>query len=110
MNLKSSPQRSEKRCWYQLVDEFMFDIAKIVSHAHANSMNAEGLKSTITSNMNIMEQRSGESTSKSPESNENIFMEYCIVEIRESNKSRMETLKASDDIKMILFISMQQIM
>jgi hypothetical protein len=112
MNMKSGSQRSEKCRWYQLVDEFMFDRANVVSHAHASAMNADGLKSTATSDTNTTEQRSGESTSKSPESKrkEDIFMERCIGEIRESSKSLMESLKASDDMKMALLMSMQQTM
>ena len=39
-----------------------------------------------------------------------MFMEHYIGEIRESSKSLMESLKANDDIKMALLISMQQTM
>ena len=37
-------------------------------------------------------------------------MERCIGEIRESSKSLIDSLNASDDMKMALFISMQQTM
>ena len=58
---------------------------------------------------NTTEQRSGESTSKSSESKhkEDIFFERCNGEIRDSSKSLMESMKASDDMKMALLISMQ---
>ena len=36
LNLKSGSQHSEKCRWFQLVDEFMFDRANVVSHAHVN--------------------------------------------------------------------------
>ena len=49
MNMKSGSQRSEKCCWYQLVDEFMYDRASVVSHAHASVVNPDGLKCTGTS-------------------------------------------------------------
>jgi hypothetical protein len=48
MNMKSDSQRSEKCCKYQLVDEFMFNRANVVSHTYANAVNVDGLKSTTT--------------------------------------------------------------
>ena len=112
LNLKSGSQRSEKCHWLQLVHEFMFDRANVVSHAHASAMDGDGVKCTTTSETNITEQRSGESSSKSPEPKrkEDIFMKRCIGEIRESSKSLMESLEANDDIKMALLMSMQQTM
>ena len=112
MNLKSSSQRSEKCQWYQLVDGFMFDRANVVLHAHASAMDGDGVKCTTTSETNTTEQRSGESTSKSlePKRKDKMFLERCIGEIRESSKSLMDSLKANDDIKMVLLMSMQQTM
>jgi hypothetical protein len=48
MNMKSGSQRSKKCRWYQLMDEFMFDRANVVSYTHANVVNVDGLKSTVT--------------------------------------------------------------
>ena len=112
MNMKSGSQCSEKCCWYQLVDEFMYDRANVVSHAHANAVNPDGPKCTGTSDTNTTEQRSGKSTSKSPEPKhkEDIFLEHCIGEIKDSSKSLMKSIKASDDMKTALFISMQETM
>jgi hypothetical protein len=67
MNLKLGFHGSEKCRWYQLIDAFMFDRTNIVSHAHVIIKNTNRLKSTATSDTNITDQRSGESTSKSPE-------------------------------------------
>ena len=112
LNLKSGSQRLEKYHWFQLVDEFMFDRANIVSHAHASAVGGDGVKCTTTSETNTTEQRSGESSFKSPEPKwkEDMFMERCIGEIRESSKGLMKSLKANDDIKMTLLMSMQQTM
>lgn len=112
MNAKSGSQRSEKCRWYQLVDEFMYDRANVVSHAHASAVNPDGPKCTSISDTNTTEQRSGESTSKSPEPKhkEEMFLERCIGEIRQSSQSLMDGMKASDDMKMALLISMQQTM
>ena len=112
MNLKSGSQRSEKCRWFQLVDEFMFDRANVVSHAHASAVEGDGVKCTTTTEPNIAENSGRDSTSKSPEPKrkEDLFMERCIDEIRESSKSLMEGLKATDDIKMALLMSMQQTM
>lgn len=67
MDLKSGSQRSEKCRWYQLVDEFMYDRANVVSYAQASAFNPDGPEVTYTSDTNPTEHRSGESTSKSPE-------------------------------------------
>ena len=106
MNMRSGSERSEKCRWYQLVDEFMSDRAHIVAHAHTSTMDPDGPKS------NTMEHKSGESTSKSPEPKhkDDIFLERCIGRIEESSKSLMDSLKASDDMKMTLLMSMQQTM
>lgn len=95
-----------------MVDEFMFDLANVVTHAHTSTRNADGLKSTVALDTNTTEQRSGKSTSKSPEPKrkEDIFMERCVGEIRESRKTLMKSLKASEDMKMVLLMSMQQTM
>ena len=112
MNMTSDSQRSEKCRWYQLVDEFMFDRANVVSHAHASAVNPDGLKCMATSDTNTMEQRCGDSSSKSPEPKrkDNIFMKWCIGEIRETSRNLMESMKASDNMKMALLMSMQQTM
>ena len=62
MNMKSGSQRSEKCDWYQLVDEFMFDKANVVSHAHASAMNPHRLKFTRTLDTKTAEHRSGKGT------------------------------------------------
>ena len=112
MHIKSGSQRSEKCRWYQLVDEFMFNRANVVSHAHASAINPDGPKYTATSNTNTTEQGSVESTSKSPDSKrkDDMFMKCCIRKIRESGRALMKSLKASDKIKMALLMSMQQTM
>ena len=88
----------------------MFDRANVVSHAYTNAVDGDGVKCTTTSEMNTTEQRNGESTSKSPEpkQKEDMSMERYIGEICESSKSLMESLKANDDMKMTLLMSMQQ--
>lgn len=90
----------------------MFDRANVVTHAHTSARNADGLKSTATSDTNTTEQRSDESTSKSPKSKrkEDIFMKCCIGEIRESNKILMKSLKVDEDMKLASLMSMQQTM
>ena len=112
MNLKSCSQRSEKCRWFQLVDEFMFDRANVVSHAHGSAVGGDGVKCTGTSETNITEQRSVECTSKSlePKRKEDIFMDRCISGIRESSKTLVESLKANEEIKMALLMSMQATM
>ena len=108
MNLKSDSQHSEKCRWYQLVDEFMYDMANVMSHAHASAFNLDGPAITGTSDTNTMEHRSGEGTSKSyePKRKEDIFLEQCIGKMKESSKNTSEFMKASDEIKMFLFMSM----
>lgn len=112
MNLRSGSHRSKKCQCYQFVDEFMHDRANVVSHAHASTMNPDGPKSASTYDTNTTEHRSGKSTSKSPEPRrkEDTFMERCTGEIRESSMTLMDSLKASDDMKMALLMSMQQTM
>ena len=102
MNAKSGSQRSEKCRWYQLVDEFMYDKANVVSHAHASAVNPDGPKGGATSDPNTSEICSGESTSKSPEPKrkEEIFLERCIGEIKDGSISLMQGMKSSDDMKM----------
>jgi hypothetical protein len=112
MNLKSDSQRSEKCRWYHLVDEFMFDIANVVSHAHTNGVDGDAVKCTITFDTNTTEQRSSDSTLKLSElkRKEDVFLERCLGEIRESSKNLMDNLKANDDIKLALLMSMQKTM
>ena len=112
MNMRSGSQWSENRRWYQLVDEFMSDRVHVISHAHTSATNPDGPKSTRASDTNITEHKNGESTSKSsePKRKEDIFMEWCISEIKVNSKNLMNSLKASDDMKMALFMNMQQTM
>ena len=112
MNMRSGSDRSEKCRWYQLVDEFMSDRAHVKAHAHASASNPEGPKSTCVSDTFTTDQKSGECSSKSPEPKckEDVFLDRCIGEMRESTKTLMDTIKASDDMKMSLLISMQQTM
>ena len=112
MNMRSGSDRSEKCRWYQLVDEFMSDRVHVVSHAHASATNPDGVKSTIASVTTSMEHNASESTSKSPEPKrkDDIFLERYIGRIEESSKAIMDTLKASDDMKMSILMSMQQTM
>ena len=108
MNLKSDLQRLEKCRWYHLVDEFMFDRANVMSHAHASVVDGDGVKCTVTSETNTTEQKNGESSSKSPEpkQKEDLFVEQCSGELKESSKILLDSLKANDDIKMALLMSM----
>lgn len=90
----------------------MSDRGNVVFHAHASVVNRDGVKPTSTSDSYTIEQRSGESMSKFPEPKrkEDIFMEQCIGEIRESSKSLMESSKAGEDMKMAILMNMQQTM
>ena len=112
MNMRSGSDRSEKCRWYQLVDEFMSDRAHVVSHAHASAMNPDGPKAASGSFPNNTDLKSGESTSKYPEPKrkDDIFLERCLTRIEDNSKNVMDSLKASDDLKMSLLISMQQTM
>ena len=112
LNLKSGGQRSEKCHWFQLVDEFMFDRANVVSHAHASAVGGDGVKCTMTSDTNTTEHRSVENTSKSPmpKRREEMLMERCVGDICETSKILMENLKANEEMKMALLMSMQQTM
>ena len=111
-NLKSGSERSEKCCWYTLVDEFMSDRANVVSHAHASATTPDGPKSTTATDILTPELKSGESTSSSPEPKrkEDVFLERCIGRIEESSKNLMDSLKSSDEMKMALLMSIQQTM
>ena len=112
MNMRSGSDRSEKCQWYQLVDEFMSDRAHNVAHAHASAMDPDGPKSASATDTNTMEHNARESTSKSPEPKrkEEIFLERCLGRIEESSTKLMDTLKASDEMKISLLMSMQQAM
>ena len=112
MHLKSGGQRSKKCRWFQMVDEFMFDRANVVLHAHASAVGGDGVKCTMTSDTNTTELRSEEITSKSPVPTrpQEMFMERCLGEIRETTKTLMESLKTNNDMKMALLMSMQQTM
>ena len=110
-NLKSGSERSEKCRWYTLVDEFISDRAHVISHTHASATNPDGLKKSSTTETNIMKFRSGEGTSNSPEPKrrEEVFMERCLGEIRESSKNLMDSMKTNNEMKMTLLLGMQQI-
>ena len=107
--MPSGSEHSEKCRWYQLVDEFVSDRVHVISHAHASTTNPDGPKFASASFTNTTEHKSGESTSKSPEPKrkDDIFLERCIGRIEESSKSLMNSLKASDNMKMALLMSMQ---
>ena len=94
------------------MDEFMSDRAHVVSHAHANTTNPDSPKATTFSDTNSIAHKSGECTSKPPEPKrkENVFLERCLGEIKESSKHIIDILKASEDMKMILLMSMQKTM
>ena len=110
MNMRSGSDRSEKCRWYQLVDEFMSDRAHVVSHAHASAMNPDGPIAASGSVLGNTDNKSGENTSKSPEpkSKDEIFLERCLDRIENNSDKLLGSLKASDDLKMSLLISMQQ--
>lgn len=110
MNMKSGAHRSEKCRWYQLVDEFMFDRANVVYHAHASAMGGDGVKCAITSD--TTDRKSVEVTSKSPEPRrkDDILFERCMGDMKETSKNLMDNLKANDDIKMALLMNIQQTM
>lgn len=112
MNMRSGSERSEKCRWYTLVDEFMSDRAHVVSHAHASASNPDGPKLSSTTETNTTKLRSGESVSKSPEPKrkDEVFMERCLGEIRETSTSLMNTMKSSEEMRMALLLSMQTTM
>ena len=112
MNMRSGSQRSEKCRWYLLVDEFMSDRAHVVAHVHASASKPDGPSSTTDSNTRTTAQKSGETTSKSPEPKrkKDIFLERCLSEMRESTKLLMDSMKASEEMKMVLLMSMQKTM
>ena len=112
MNMKSGSQRFKKCRWYQLVDEFMFDRTNVLSHAHASARNADGVNTTATSIAPTIDQKSGESTSKSPEPKRNPdpFMQQYLSEIRESSKNLTDTLKSIEEAKMSLLIDLKETM
>ena len=90
----------------------MSDRAHVVSHAHASATNPDGPKSTTFSDTNTSAHTSGECSSKSPEPKrkEDIFLERCLGEIRDSSTRLMESMKASEEMKMTLLMSMQKTM
>ena len=112
MNLKSRSQKSEKCRWFQLIDEFMFDHAHVVSHAHASTVNSDGPNLAAPSDSNTMDRRSSESTSKSPEPKRNadMLLERCMGDIRKGSKALMDSMKSIEKMKMALLLSMQQTM
>jgi hypothetical protein len=114
INTRFGEQRSEKCRWYTLVDEFMHDKANVVSHAHTSDVNHDGPQSDTVpvSYTNTMEQRSGKLSSKSPKPKrkDDIFMERCLSEIRESSRTLMEGLRVTEEMKISLLMSMQATM
>ena len=111
MNARSGSQRSEKCRWYTFVDEFMFDRAHVVAHAHSSAVNPDGPKSNTMPVVDkfTTDQRSGECSSRSPKPkrNDDIYMERYLGEVRETSRTLMESLKSSDDMKIALLMSMQ---
>jgi hypothetical protein len=96
----------------QVVDEFMSDRAHVVAHAHASATNPEGPKPTSPSDAFTADHKPRMSSSKSPEPKrkEEVFFERCINQMEQSSTCLIDFLKASDDMKMSLLISMQQTM
>ena len=90
----------------------MSDRAHVVTHAHASATNPDGPKSTNISDTNNSAHTSGECSSKSPERKrkEDIFLERCLSEIRESSNRLLDSMKASEEMKMTLLMSMQKTM
>ena len=88
----------------------MFDRANVVSHAHASVVDGDGVKCAVTLEANIIEQKSGQGSSKSPEPKrkEEMLVDRCMGELKESSKIMLDGLKANDDIKMALLMSMQK--
>ena len=86
--------------------------AHVKAHAHASAMNPDGPSSTTDSDTKTTAHKSGETTSKSPEPKrkEDIFLERCLSEMRESSKNLIDCVKASKDMKMALLMSMQKTM
>lgn len=110
--MRSGSEHSEKCRWYQFVDKFMYNMTHVVSFAYASTTNPYDLKLISPSDTNTTEHKSGESILKSPEPKckDEILLERCIGEIRKNSKILMDTLKASDDMKIPLLIGMQQTM
>ena len=90
----------------------MSDRTHVVSHAHASAMNPDGPKATSGSVLNNTDYKSDESTSKSsePKRKDEIFLEHCLRRIEDNSNKLLDSLKASDDMKMSLLISLQQTM
>ena len=90
----------------------MSDRAHVVTHAHASATNPDGPKLATFSDTNTAVHKSGESTSKSPEPkrNEDVFLTRCLGEIRESSKQWVDSMKASEDMKLTLLMSLQKTM
>ena len=112
MNMRSDSQRSKKCRWYTLLDEFMSDKAHVVTHVHASATNSDGPKLTIFSDTNTAVHKSWERKSKSPrpKRNEDVFRTRCPGEIRETSKQWVDSMKASEDMKLVLLMSMQKTM
>ena len=85
----------------------MFDRANVVSHAHSSANNPDGPKGASTSNTNTIE-----SVSQSPKhkKKDELVMERCMSEMRDTSKNLIDSLKASDEIKMNLLMSISQTM
>lgn len=110
INANSGSQQSNKCRWYLLVDEFMFDRANVVSHAHASATNPDGPKGMSTPDTSTTEQRSGESVSKSPKPKrkDELAMERCIGEIKDTSKNLIDTFKNSEAQKISLLMTISQ--
>ena len=90
----------------------MSDRADVVSHAHVSATNPDGPKATTFSDTNSIAHKSGECTSNSPKPKrkQDVFLEQCLGEIRESSKHLIYNLKASKEMTMILLMFMQKTM
>ena len=90
----------------------MSDRAHVVSHAHASATNPDSPKATTLLDTNSIVHKSEECTSKLPEPKrkEYVFLERCLGEVRESSKHLIDSLKASEEMKMTLLMSMQKTM
>ena len=112
MNARSGSDRSEKCRWFQLVDECMSDRAHVVTHAHASATSPEGPTKTSGSDTFTADHKSAECSSKSPvpKRKDDLIVERCIGQMKESSQILMDALQAGDDKKLALLISMQECM
>ena len=79
---------------------------------HVSAMNPDGFKGGAILDIDTVEIRDGESTSKSPEPKrkEDIFLEQCVGKIEDSSDKLIQVMKSSDKMRMTLLLSVQQTM